>query len=519
MSDHPVLYRDRPVVVGAGLAGLMTALCLAPEPTVLLSHAGLGVETSTAWAQGGLAATLADDDTSELHLADTLAAGAGLVEEEAARRIVAAAPQAVRRLAALGVRFDRAGEGFQLGLEAAHSRRRIVHADGDATGREIARALASAVRATPSISVLEGVEARRLLVEDGAIAGIVCVGPGGEAMTIATSRVVLATGGIGGLFADSTNPRASMGQGLALAARAGAVLSNLEFVQFHPTALDTASRPMTLVSEAVRGEGAVLIDETGERFLTDLPGAELAPRDEVARAIWRHLAGGHRVYLDARQCLGTAFARRFPGIDRLCREAGFDLALQPLPVRPAQHYHMGGIAVDGEGRSSLDGLWACGEVACTGLHGANRLASNSLAEAAVCASWVADSVRKAPACSRRLATAAVAANAADLRPGDAEAVRPILSRGLGVIRDQAGLEAAIAELLPLATGTRPVAGPALVGLMLGVSALGRRESRGAHCRADFPASLPEARASLLTLGEALTAAREVAASLPFAESA
>jgi L-aspartate oxidase len=519
MSDHPMLYRDRPVVVGAGLAGLMTALSLAPEPVVLLSRAPLGAETSTAWAQGGLAASLADDDTPGLHLDDTLAAGAGLVEATAARSILDAAPDAVRRLAALGVNFDRNGEGFQLGLEAAHGRRRIVHADGDATGREIVRALVAAVRATLSITVLEGVEARRLLVEDGAIAGIVCVGPTGEAMTIATSRVVLATGGIGGLFSDSTNPRASQGQGLALAARAGALLSNLEFVQFHPTALDTAARPMGLVSEAVRGEGAVLIDETGERFLRHLPGAELAPRDEVARAIWQHLAGGHRVYLDARQRPGIGFARRFPGIDRLCRDAGFDPQVQPLPVRPAQHYHMGGIAVDGQGRTSLPGLWACGEVACTGLHGANRLASNSLAEATVCAGWVADSVRSAPAASRGLGAVSAASNASDLRTADAEPTRTILSRALGVVRDRAGLEAAIAELLPLATGTRPAAGPALVGLMLAVSALNRQESRGAHCRADFPSSLPAATPSFLSRDQALAVARDTAGSLPFAESA
>ena len=519
MSDHPQLYRDRPVVVGAGLAGLMTALSLAPEPVVLLSHAPLGAETSTGWAQGGLAASLADDDTPDLHLADTLAAGAGLVEAEAARRIVAAAPAAVRRLAALGVKFDEMDGSFQLGLEAAHGRRRIVHADGDATGREIVRALAAAVRATPSITVLEGVEARRLLVEDGAIAGVVCADAKNDLMVIATARVVLATGGIGGLFADSTNPRASQGQGLALAARAGARLSNLEFVQFHPTALDTAARPMALVSEAVRGEGAVLIDETGGRFLGHLPGAELAPRDEVARGIWQHLAAGHRVFLDARRQPGAGFARRFPSIDRICRQAGFDPALQPLPVRPAQHYHMGGIAVDDEGRSSLPGLWACGEVACTGLHGANRLASNSLAEAAVCAAWVADSARAAPAGGRRLGGGAGAPAVTDLSTFVADPIRPILSRALGVVRDRAGLEAAIAALLPLTRSRGPVSGPAIVGLMLAVAALRRQESRGAHCRADFPSTLPEASPSFLCLDEALAAARAVAATLTFAESA
>ena len=316
----------RVAIVGAGLAGLMTALRLAPRPVVVVSKTPLGAEGSTLWAQGGLAAALGADDSPELHAADTLAAGDGLCVADVVERFTCAAPQAIEELARLGVAFDRGSDGgFALGLEAAHGRRRIVHAGGDGTGREVMRALVAAARRTPSIRALEGFEARRLVVEDGAVRGLLVVGPQG-ALTLAADKVVIATGGVGGLYEVSTNPGGSFGQGLALAARAGAELADLEFVQFHPTAFDGPARPAPLVSEAVRGEGAVLIDETGERFMLDAPGAELAPRDVVARAIWRRRAEGHRVFLDARRALGDRFAKRFPVIAAFCREAGIDPA-------------------------------------------------------------------------------------------------------------------------------------------------------------------------------------------------
>ncbi len=510
MSPELLTLAGRPVIVGGGIAGLMTALHLAPEPVLLLSQAPLGAEASSGWAQGGLAASLGEDDSPVVHLADTLAAGDGLCDGDLAERVVQAAPAAIETLARLGVAFDRwPGGAFRLGLEAAHRRRRIVHAGGDGTGREIMRALAEAARRTPSITVLEGVTARRLLVEDGAIAGVLGSDAAGRPVALATSRVVIATGGIGGLFADSTNPAGSFGQGLGLAARAEAELADLEFIQFHPTGLDGPARPMKLVSEAVRGEGATLIDETGERFLAHLPGAELAPRDVVARGVWHHLAAGHRVFLDARQALGSRFAQRFPVIAASCATLGIDPATQPIPIRPAQHYHMGGIAVDSAGRSSVAGLWACGEAACTGLHGANRLASNSLTEAAVCASWVAQSLSGTAASRlRRIATHAATA-AADPGP-----VRPILSRGLGVLRDRAGLEEAIRALLPLAMVGSAAADTACIGLMMAVAALRREESRGAHCRTDFPEHAAEARRSRLSLEQALTAAYAIAPSAP-----
>ncbi|WP_192253343.1 L-aspartate oxidase [Mesorhizobium silamurunense] len=494
----------RPVIIGAGIAGLMTALQLAPEPVLLLSRSPLGADASSMWAQGGLAASLGDDDDPALHLSDTLAAGDGLCDAQAARRIVYAAPAAIEYLARFGVRFDRTPAGaLRLGLEAAHTRRRIVHARGDGSGREVMRALIAAVGSTPTIAVIEGFEARRLAMEDGRIAGVLASGPTGPAF-LATARVVLATGGIGGLFHDSTNPLGSCGQGLALAAHAGAVLADLEFIQFHPTALDGPGRPMPLISEAVRGEGAVIVDETGRRFLDGVRGAELAPRDIVARAVWKHLADGHRVFLNVRERPGPEFARQFPTIASACKKAGIDPVRDLMPIRPAQHYHMGGVAVDGSGRTSVTGLWACGEVASTGLHGANRLASNSLTEAVVCARWVAESIAGTPAHRTKPAIAS------DRPSPDPTTVRPLLSRALGVLRDGEALKAAARALLPPAERKDAASDPAAVGLMIAIAALRRRESRGAHYRTDFPHHAAVARRSEITLEAALAAARELA---------
>ncbi|MBO4222492.1 L-aspartate oxidase [Bradyrhizobium neotropicale] len=504
MSLDVSALAGQPVIVGGGAAGLMTALQLAPAPVVLLSKSPLGAEASSMWAQGGLAAAVGGDDAPTLHLQDTIAAGAGLCDEEAAGRIVDAAPAAVERLARLGVGFDRRPDGsWQLGLEAAHSRKRIVHATGDGTGREIMRALIAAVRRCPSITLIEGFEARQLIVEDNAIKGVLAANDRGS-FVIPTNRVVLATGGIGGLFQDSTNPLGCFGQGLALAARAGAVLSDLEFIQFHPTAFDGPSRPMPLLTEAIRGDGAILIDETGQRFMANEPGAELAPRDIVARAVWRRRAEGHRVLLDARQHPGKNFAQRYPVISAFCKMAGIDPADDPIPVRPAAHYHMGGVAVDSEGRSTVTGLWACGEVSRTGLHGANRLASNSLMEAIVSAQWVAESVNgvASDAAPPRTPTALPPAS-------DPSTVRPFVSQALGVLRDRPSIERAIRNLYPMARGSGSAADPALVGLMIAVAASRREESRGGHYRTDFPDTLPKGVPSTFTLAGALSIAGEI----------
>lgn len=496
----------QPIVIGAGLAGLMTALQLAPQPVVVLTKAPLGAEAASGWAQGGIAAALGPDDNAALHAADTLACGDGLCDAGVVERVTGAARQAIDDLVGYGVAFDRAATGqLKLGLEAAHRRRRILHAGGDRTGREILRALVASVRRTPSITVLEKVEARRLLLRDGRMAGVLAVGADG-ALLLPGTRVVIASGGGGGLYRHTTNPLGAIGQGVALAARAGVVLADMEFVQFHPTALDAGLDPMPLVSEAVRGEGAVLIDETGEHFMAGQGRAELEPRDIVARAVWRHLARGHRVFLDARAALGNRFAERFPGITALCRTAGIDPARHPIPVRPAAHYLMGGIAVDSAGRSSIEGLWACGEASSTGLHGANRLASNSLLEAAVGARWIAEDIAGTSASRVGVLWPVAVPPAADAAP-----VRRILSEKVGVLRDRGGLLDAIAALGPLALGSGPAADPALVGLLIAVAAMRREESRGSHCRTDFAGRSPDrTRRLTVRLGEAEAIARRLA---------
>lgn len=507
-SDAPSMpgIGQVPIVVGGGIAGLMTALRLAPMPVMVLAKAPLQTEASSVWAQGGIAAAVGPDDSPALHLADTLAAGAGLCDVDVARRITAAAPAAVEALRGYGVQFDCGPDGsLQRGMEAAHSKRRIVHATGDGTGREIMRALAKAVLATRSITVLEGFEARRLLIGDGAIIGVLLASRSGT-VVVPASRVVLATGGVGGLFEHTTNPDGSFGQGLALAARAGAALVDMEFLQFHPTALDTGGRPLTLVSEALRGEGATLIDDTGARFMDNIPGKELAPRDVVARAVWQRLSEGHRVYLDARAAIGARFPRHFPVIAAACAAAGLDPITQPIPVRPAVHYHMGGIAVDRRGRTTIDGLWACGEVAGTGLHGANRLASNSLLEAVVGAGWVANDMSGTSGGRSRPVGAAATSTASDPAP-----VRPILSHAAGVLRGHDDLAAAATTLLPkFQLVGSATADPALVGLFIVVAALLRQESRGGHYRTDFPQSTELYRnRRIMTLESMLRAAHEI----------
>ena len=504
------------LVVGSGIAGLTAALGCVPLRVTVLTKASLGHGGSSPWAQGGIAAAVGADDSPALHAADTAAAGAGLNDPAVVDLLTGEGPQRVQALLDLGARFDRDAAGrLALGREAAHSRRRILHARGDATGAEIVRALVEAVRRTPEIEVVDGAFAVDLVAEDGTVSGVVAIHPDGRRMLHLAPAVVLATGGLGQLYLHTTNPREATGDGLAMAARAGARLTDVEFVQFHPTALSSGSAgpddgsPMPLLTEALRGEGAILVDQNGYRFMADEhPDRELAPRDVVARAIWRRLMAGDRVYLDSRAAVGERFPERFPTVFALCQERGLDPRTEPIPVAPAAHYHMGGIAVDDHGRASLPGLWACGEVAATGVHGANRLASNSLLEALVFGARVAEDLvaaRPALRTPRGLWAAARRAGEAAGRgleaPGDAElvaAVRRIAWKRLGLVRDEAGLTSAVEELERLAERypqAAQAAGEArnllAIGRLLAAAALARRESRGGHYRTDFPLADPE----------------------------
>jgi L-aspartate oxidase len=503
------------LVVGGGVAGLTAALGCAPLRVTVLTKAPLGQGGSSVWAQGGMAVAMGKDDSPALHSADTIAAGAGLNDAAVVDLLTGEGPRRVRALLDMGARFDQDGAGrLSLGREAAHSRRRILHAHGDATGAEIVRTLVEAVRRAPEVRVVENAFALDLLTEDGAVVGLAAVHADGRRLLHLAPAVVLATGGSGQLYLHTTNPRENTGDGLAMAARAGARLIDLEFVQFHPTALAARSAgidegaPMPLLTEALRGEGAILIDGRGFRFMgEEHPDRELAPRDVVARAIWRRLVAGDGVFLDAREAVGERFPERFPTVFALCRERGLDPRIEPIPVSPAAHYHMGGIAVDDNGRTSLPGLWACGEVAATGAHGANRLASNSLLEALVFGSRVAEDLRSAPlssspgrAAARRSAAAGLAARgiSAPRSPANAaltRAVRRTMWEKVGLVRDEAGLTAAIAELDELAAQHHQAAGEArnllAVARLLSAAALARHESRGGHYRTDYPLPDPD----------------------------
>lgn len=506
------------VIVGAGLAGLFTALKLAPLPVTVVSAAPLGQGASSVWAQGGIAAAVGEGDTAEAHAADTIVAGAGIVDEGIARMVASEAGERIRDLLRYGVPFDRDLAGhFVLSREAAHSANRVVRVSGDRAGAAIMQALIAAVRATPSIRVLEGYEACGLVTDPSAatreprVVAVRVLGPedapGPSSRSSSrqvyelrpTRAVVLATGGIGALFAVTTNPTYACGIGIAMAAAAGARIADAEFVQFHPTALDVGRDPAPLASEALRGEGAILVNRAGERFMTSIhPDAELAPRDVVARGVFAEVASGRGAFLDCREAIGAHFPTAFPTVYAYAREAGLDPVTDLLPVAPAEHYHMGGIETDADGRTSVAGLWAVGEVAATGLHGANRLASNSLLEAVVLGARAAADIAALPKPAteaevmlRPADTATVVPLAARTRTRLVAELRRTMSEHVGVVRDRAGLTRALAVIRRIgaqAGGDIHVAGMALAAEMVAGAALLREESRGGHFRSDFPAA-------------------------------
>ncbi len=488
------------VVVGAGIAGLRAAIELAAAGEVLIIAKETLHESSSEYAQGGIAAAVGEEDAVALHEQDTLMAGDGLCDVEAVRVLVREGPAAIHQLIQWGAQFDREDSRLALGREGAHSRRRILHAHGDSTGREIARTLYQKAVSLPRIRFQSFSAVTDLLLADGEVAGVVaCEASTRRSVPICARAVLLATGGLGRVFRTTTNPEVATGDGVAIAWRAGALLSDLEFVQFHPTALRLEGAPPFLLSEALRGEGAWLINAAGERFMPRYhPLAELAPRDVVARAILQEMAGSDTpyVFLDLRHLGGELLRRRFPRIFQTCLKYGLDLERQPAPVHPAAHYAMGGVWTDLEGRTSLPRLFAAGEVAATGVHGANRLASNSLLEALVFGA-------RAGAAMREYASAPLRRKASPPegffpQTGAAE-LQMIAWEKCGIIRCGAELEQACRLLDQMPTLQRPDPNRALFELrnmhtvirLIARCALAREESRGAHFRTDFPVKRTE----------------------------
>lgn len=516
-SSAPVRHwRTNVVIVGSGVAGLSCALALAPLPVTILTKTPHPESGSSVWAKGGIAAAVGAGDSPEYHAADTVAAGAGLTDPAFALLLAKEGAESVRALAAAGVPFDRNPDGdLALGREAAHGCGRIVHAGGDATGRMLIHSLLEQAEQAPSVHLFTECFAVDVVVQNGRVTGLIAFSRKDGWIHIHANRVVLAAGGAGYLWRETTNPPENTGDGMAIAARAGAALADMEFVQFHPTALVpkawTPGEPLPLLTEALRGAGAALIDSTGRRFVSDdHPLGDLAPRDVVARAIAKRAAGGQPVLLDMRPAIALRGEAAFPQAISQCRLSGYDPLNEPVPVAPAAHYHMGGVVTDDRGRTAVDGLWACGEVACTGVHGANRLASNSLLEGLVFGQRVAADIREHDHGEGRMADAPglfVAPAAIEPLAAIESTMRQTMSAHVGIVRDGDGLTRALAALraletrfnaqCPAAAGYTPAGFDALVragavrnmllvAQLVVSAALRRTESRGAHCRLDYP---------------------------------
>jgi L-aspartate oxidase len=488
------LHHDGPLIIGGGLAGLSAALEAGPRRVLVVTPAPLLEACSSAWAQGGVAAALSAGDAPALHAADTTAAGAGLVEAGATDILTGDGRATVEWLASLGAPFDRdALGGFAVSLEAAHSRARVARVGGDGAGRAILSALVTAVRAAPHVEVWEDGRLRGLVRDaSGQVRGAL-IERNGRLVQLLAPAVVLATGGAGGLFARTTTPVTLLGEGMAAAWLAGAEILDPEFVQFHPTAIDVGLDPMPLATEALRGEGARLVDGHGRFLLGEAADADLQPRDVVARAVHAARAEGRGAYLDCR-AVRADLAEEFPAVFAACMRAGLDPRETPIPAAAAAHYHMGGIAAGTDGRTSLPGLFAVGECAATGVHGANRLASNSLLEAAA---FGRRTGRAAAAETSGAGVTLSAPVAPDLSPEALQTLRDTMSRCVGVVRDAAGLGEAL-EIMARLEAEAPGALPLVAARLVAEAALDRRESRGGHFRSDYPDAAPVARHTRLS---------------------
>lgn len=508
-------------IIGGGLAGLFTALKLTPIPVVIITPQKIGEGASSAWAQAGIAAAVGEGDSFEQHAADTIRAGAGLCDEAVVNSIVREAPARLEDLLRYGVPFDRDLEGrLRQSREAAHSARRVVGVRGDQAGRAIMAALIAATHATPSIRLIEEASAIDLFVEDGELIGL-SYGPShakGESLPefLPARAAVLATGGIGQLFSLTTNPREARGEGLAMAARAGAIIADAEFIQFHPTALDVGKQPAPLATEAIRGEGATLINLAGERFMLGIhPDAELAPRDIVARAVQIERSAGRGAFLDCRGKLGAEMAEHFPTVYAACRDAGISPAEDLIPIAPAAHYHMGGVATDQNARTNCRGLWAVGEVASTGLHGANRLASNSLLEAVVMAARAAEDITALPDAASGNGKVPrpklMGSFSNDNDPAPFTRLQAMMTDNAGVVRSRESLIGAlhlIETLAAAAPASTSLAKSLDAARFMVIAALHRHESRGGHYRIDYPNSAPDSTRSYFTYEDSLQASAE-----------
>ena len=502
------IYTPDVVIVGGGVAGLTVALNLAPRKVCVITKSSLGVNTSSSWSQAGIAASIDKDDSNQQHLDDTLKTAKGLADEAVVKKIVSESASVIKDLEKIGVQFDKNPDGsFNLGLEGAHSHKRIVGSKGDSSGIEIMRGLINEVEKSEHITVLENVSIDSIMHEDNTIYGVIGRFTNNNIpnnhVVIQSSHIVLATGGLGGIFANTTNPRSSYGEGIALAAQVGATLSDMEFVQFHPTGLDFGLDPTPLATEAIRGAGAHLVNQNNERFMLGVhPEVELAPRDIIAQNIFQQLDQGNSVFLDCRNNIGGDFETRFPQVHSYCVKAEIDPAKDLMPIIPVAHYHIGGVKTDLTGRTSVEGLWCCGEVAATGVHGANRLASNSLLEALVFGKIVAEEINKQPFKQQSdVVSSSFIKTYKEKTRSKIRArkfiwqLRSTMMRNLGIVRNQASIFKGLTEIIRIERESRGLSAKLndmiLVSKFIIVGAMKRAESRGCHLRFDYPNEDPK----------------------------